>query len=565
MPVGIPTSLTTRRYHQKLREGQGADVDLSTALRAYADDLIGSGDPRLALERAFRWGYQGEDGEHVPGLQEHVQRLRHHRDRLLRRIEDEMFLKELAGVLDEIDAVEREAIGTDRGDADSPTLRRLSDRIERGYDSPEAWAKFDMLMTELREVADEVIGEKGAGRRSGQAGDGDGALRPARSAPADTVRRMLFQGGVPSNDMTPATGAWRQQADAKDAIQAGWFDLEALAELELVERQLATLSSLGSVTMLEEADLEDLGDDETGAWLSAWSNAIGKLGGAPGRPRRVSLPPDVIRAISRDLLKGLFRAAASPSLGEHHSTLPGAAGDSAEGTLPWEQGRPLDLHLVATLSNAIRRAGVASRGRIDLRPQDFEVVERTATTAVSTVLAVDRSRSMGQSGAWISAKKVSLALHELIRQAYPRDSLDVIAFSSTAERVDFESIPEMRWDEFEHGTHLQAALELGRRLHRRSRSGTRQIVVITDGEPTLATVIGAQVFASPPTDDVLKATMSEVLRCTREGIVINLVMLGSGERPSAFAEQIARVNRGRIFIATSENLGASILRDYVGQ
>src|SRR5699024_10076693 len=111
--------------------------------------------------------------------------------------------------------------------------------------------------------------------------------------------------------------------------------------------------------------------------------------------------------------------------------------------------------------------------------------ERGSSVAVSTVLAIDRSRSMGQSGGWVAARKVSLAMHELIRQSYPRDSLNVIAFSSSAERVDIANVPLMRWDRFEHGTHLQAALALARRMLGHDRLGTRQVVVITDGEPTL--------------------------------------------------------------------------------
>jgi uncharacterized protein with von Willebrand factor type A (vWA) domain len=95
------------------------------------------------------------------------------------------------------------------------------------------------------------------------------------------------------------------------------------------------------------------------------------------------------------------------------------------------------------------------------------------------------------------------------------------------------------------------------------RSGTRQIVVITDGEPTLASVRGEDVFASPPTPEVLNATMAEVIRCTREDIRINLVILGPDPGTATFAEQVARVNHGRIFTATNTNLGAYILRDYV--
>jgi uncharacterized protein with von Willebrand factor type A (vWA) domain len=157
-----------------------------------------------------------------------------------------------------------------------------------------------------------------------------------------------------------------------------------------------------------------------------------------------------------------------------------------------------------------------------------------------------------------------MAMHELIRQSYPRDSLGIVSFSSTATPVEIGDVPALEWDRFEHGTHLQAALALGRRMLRARSAGTRQIVVITDGEPTLATVGGEDIFASPPTDAVLNATMAEVIRCTREEITINVVMLREGPG-TRFAEQVARVNRGRVFIASKDNLGSFILRDYIAR
>lgn len=197
--------------------------------------------------------------------------------------------------------------------------------------------------------------------------------------------------------------------------------------------------------------------------------------------------PEVVTAIGRDLLKGLFADAASPITGEHRSSVHGTTGDPAESSTSWEPGQPLDWDLIGTMTNAIRRGGTVERGRVGLHPDDFLVVERTARVAVPTMLAIDRSGSMGQRGASQAAKRVALAMHELIRQFYSRDTLAVISFSSSAEPVRIDRRPAMAWDRFEHGTHVQDALALGRRLLRRSPASTRQLVVITDGEPTIAT------------------------------------------------------------------------------
>ena len=477
----------------------------------------------------------------------------------MRSVDHETFLDALAPELDRIDALDG---STDATRAGSSTLDRLADRLERGYESTEAQSELDTLVQALQDAASGLDGDR---RGEGQRGRGRSSMRPTRSAAADRVRRTLFQGGGQSSDAAPATGAWTDDEHARDIAQKTSPDLQILEELEQLERELGDLERIGSVTELGEVDLASVAASggEIGEWLSEWSAAVEKArSGSEGR-NRISLPPEVIRSIGRELLKGLFNSASSHATGEHHATMTGNAGDPVETTRAWEPGKPLDLNLVATLSNAIRRPAHSRRKRLRLISEDFAVVERSATVAVSTVLAIDRSRSMGQSGAWIAAKKVSLAMHELIRQSYPRDSLDVIAFSSGAERVPFEAIPEMRWDEFEHGTHLQAALELGRRIHRRSRAGTRQIVVITDGEPTVATVGDERVFASPPSQEVLNATMAEVIRCTRENIVINVVILGTMGTTSTFAEQIARVNRGRIFVSSNDSLGAYVLRDYV--
>lgn len=545
MPIGIPAG-GSHRYRAGERHRAGATTASGAdALRAFADDLLESGDPRLTLDRAFRWGYRDQTGNHVPGLQQQLQDLRHQRDRLLRQIDHPDFLETMAPELDRLDALD----GREGGGVEAP-LDRLIDRLEQGYESEEAQSGLDALRREMATSFGEMRGP-------GQPGSDRGGVHDARSARADRLRRMLFAGGREAGE---GGGAWTRDAAERPAIDAAKFDLSLLAELERVEAALAALDTVGSVAALPEeaiAALQAAGMDDLAGWLGAWDLAAASTLGSGAPP----LPPEVVAAISRDLLKGLFRAAASPLRGEHAAMASGTAGDPSESTAPWEPGRPLDLDLVATVSSAVRR-GDASGGRVRLTPDDFEVIERGSSVAVSTVLAIDRSRSMGQSGGWVAARKVALAMHELIRQSYPRDSLDVIAFSSTAERVAIDEVPTMPWDRFEHGTHLQAALSLSRRLLRRARSGTRQVVVITDGEPTLATVRGVEVFASPPSPEVLEATMAEVVRCTREGITINLVMLGGAGR-SDFAEQVARINRGRVFRATSETLGAWVLREYV--
>ncbi len=550
VPTRIPDR-GRRRYAGRSGDKAGrARASGTAALRAFADDLIETGDPRLALDRAFRWGYRDDDGEHVRGLQEQLQDLQHQRDRLLRQIDHAEFLGALKPDLDELDAMDGR--GASRNQA---MLDRLADRLEAGYESEQARAGLESL----RQQVAESLGADARGR--GQPGRGQGAMRDARSARVDRLRKMLFAGGIEDDNL--AEGEWVRGRAHRPSLRDALFDLELLRELERVESALATIDTIGSVSSLPDAAVDELrhaGMDDLADWLEGWDSVAAST--LDTGSTASGLPPGVVRAISRDLLRGLFRSAASPLRGEHAAIAAGTAGDPSEGLLRWSPGRPLDLDLVATVSSAVR-SGRADAGRVRLDPDDFQVIERGSSVSVSTVLAIDRSRSMGQGGGWVAARKVALALHELIQQSYPRDSLDVIAFSAAAERIDIGDVPLMTWDRFEHGTHLQGALALARRMLGRSRSGTRQVVVITDGEPTLATVHGSEIFASPPSAEVLEATMAEVIRCTREGVTINLVMLD--DAGGGFAEQVARVNRGRIFRASSETLGSYVLRDYMSR
>ena len=505
MRRAMPLPAGPRRY--RLRGEVNADhpeASLAGALQAYADDLLETGDARLALERAFRWGYRQEDGEQVEGLQERTDALRQQRERLRRQVERDDFLEAIAPDLDRLDAMAGEE------PADGSALDRLADRLERGYDDAEEQAQFDDIVASLQAMAGDNGGvpDRADARRSDESSFFPSA-GSSRQGKLDRVKRMLFQGGVEGEKA--AAGAWK--LDNNERRRSLTLDLDTLARLNTLDRELAALGSVGGVLALSPEELARLRQtlsEDSAQWLAGWAGAAEAL-----RARRESashdaassLPPDVLAAIGRDLLRNFFRAAAAPVSGEHATPVTGTAGDAAESSAPWEAGRPLDLDLLQTLGNAIRRGETRDRGQIRLRPDDFAVVERTARTAVSTVLAIDRSRSMGQSGAWTAAKRVTLAMHELIRQSYPRDSLSVVAFSSGAEAVTVDALAEMQWDRFEHGTDLQSALALGRRLLQVSPAGTRQIVVITDGEPTAAMVKGDRVFSSPPTPEVLEATM----------------------------------------------------------
>ncbi len=165
---------------------------------------------------------------------------------------------------------------------------------------------------------------------------------------------------------------------------------------------------------------------------------------------------------------------------------------------------------------------------------------------------------------FLAAKKVAMALHFLISSQYPRDYLGLIGFSEVARELKPEQLPEVSWD-FVYGTNMQHALLLGRRLLAR-QTGTRQIIMITDGEPTAhLQADGAPFFHYPTHPATRDATLAEVNRCTREGITINTFMLDASPALRHFVEKMTELNRGRAFFTTPETLGDYVLVDFLEQ
>jgi uncharacterized protein with von Willebrand factor type A (vWA) domain len=176
---------------------------------------------------------------------------------------------------------------------------------------------------------------------------------------------------------------------------------------------------------------------------------------------------------------------------------------------------------------------------------------------------VDMSRSMLYNGCYMAAKKVALALDSLIRSQFPRDDLHIVGFSSVATKLTSSQLPHLSWDEYTFGTNLQHGLMLSRQLLGRDKGTNKQVIVITDGEPT-AHFDGENVhFDYPPTYQTLHETLKEVKRCTRERITINTFMLERSPLMASFVSEMAKVNKGRAFFATPDRLGEYILVDYV--
>jgi uncharacterized protein with von Willebrand factor type A (vWA) domain len=175
---------------------------------------------------------------------------------------------------------------------------------------------------------------------------------------------------------------------------------------------------------------------------------------------------------------------------------------------------------------------------------------------------IDLSLSMPMRDNFLAAKKVAMALHSLISTNYPRDYLGLVGFSEIARDLTPEQLPEVSWD-FVYGTNMQHGFQLARQLLAR-QSGTKQIIMITDGEPTAhINRWGEPEFHYPPIRETVDATLLEVSRCTREDIRINTFMLDPDPGLRRFVENLTRLNKGRAFFTSPETLGDYVLVDFL--
>jgi uncharacterized protein with von Willebrand factor type A (vWA) domain len=262
-------------------------------------------------------------------------------------------------------------------------------------------------------------------------------------------------------------------------------------------------------------------------------------------------------------LQDIFAYLKKDAFGKHAISVRGRGGERTYDSKPYEFGDPFHLDLHATLRNALARDGVGTP--VHLSPQDFDVHASEFLTQSSTCLLIDMSRSMLLRGCFLAAKKVALALNHLIRSQFPKDNLYIIGFSGYARELKPEMLPQLDWSEYQYGTNLQHALRLSRMMLARNKTPNKQIIVITDGEPTAHFEDGElePFFNYPPTMRTIQETLREVVRCTRERIVINTFMLERSYYMADFVEQMTKINRGRAFYATPEALGEYILVDYV--
>ena len=357
--------------------------------------------------------------------------------------------------------------------------------------------------------------------------------------------------------------------------------LQSIEELERGLRGMYRGEPLDSVT--EEALRDVLGDNAARdlARLQRMTDRLEQRGLIERDEEGMKLTARGLRRIGQKALGDLFARLRHDRFGDHPVSRHGQGGEREEDTKPYEFGDVFDLDVRETLMNAVRRdaddgsagssvgegAGTetpapapplamsptpaspspphqatgsppsrARRAVPRLSPDDFVVHRSDTLTRSATVLMLDMSRSMPLRGYFYAAKKVALALDSLIRSSYPRDTLHIIGFSDLAREISPAALPHLSVNEYVYGTNMQHGLMLARRLLARDPGENKQIIIVSDGEPTAHIENGRPVFFYPPLPETFHKTLLEVKRCTREHIVINTFMLEFEPSPRAVRE-----------------------------
>lgn len=342
--------------------------------------------------------------------------------------------------------------------------------------------------------------------------------------------------------------------------------MEMMRQLQDLDQLEQTLQQAMRTGRLEDVDPEKLaellGDEARRAWeqLDRLRQLLKEAGYVTGDDK-LELTARGIRRIGQKALREVFIHLKKDRMGNHELDARGAGGDLLGETKLYEFGDPFQLDLQSTVKNAILRGG--PEVPVQMTPQDFEIYRTEHMTKAATAVLLDQSRSMGLFNNFQAAKKVTLALFALIRTQYPRDTLHVIGFSDYAREIKEEDLPKVNWNAWVSGTNLQHALMLSRKLLSREKGGSRQILLITDGEPTAHLEGDQAYFSYPPSYRTELETLKEVKRCTQENIVINTFMLENNYQLVNFIDRLTKINRGRAFYSSSENLGQYVLVDYV--
>lgn len=263
----------------------------------------------------------------------------------------------------------------------------------------------------------------------------------------------------------------------------------------------------------------------------------------------------------KDLLGSLGRS----SFGAHDTRDLSTGIEASGGVKPYEFGDTMNLDITETLSHALKRQGLT--GELELEYSDLQIHQSEYQSSCATVLMLDCSHSMILYGEdrFTPAKKVALALAQLIRTQYPGDSMRCVLFHDTAEEIRMSELARLQVGPYY--TNTRDGLILAQRILNQEKKDMKQIIMITDGKPSALTLDDGRVYKNAFGLDplVISRTMEEVSRCKRQGILINTFMLATDPALVNFVRQVTQLCKGKAYFTTPMTLGEYLLMDYMNR
>ncbi len=359
---------------------------------------------------------------------------------------------------------------------------------------------------------------------------------------------------------------FRMFGDEPVTLQQALELMGDLNNMEELESQIRQALRTNDATKIDADEIGNVLGDEARRFakeLQRLTKELEEAGFIRRKGQGWELTPQAIRKIGDKALTDIFNRIRGGDLGDHNREKSGVGVELTDETKKWEFGDPLHLNTLKTVSNAVLREGPGTPVRI--KPEDFEIDRTISQTRASTIIAIDMSYSMFWDGAFQAGQRVGLALDTLIKSKYPKDQVSVVAFSYFVLPLESHMLLDTYWVEHGGGTNFQEVLRQSRQMLARQGGNNKQIILITDGEPTTYNWTEGDIRANYMRrgGGLIEATMREVMRCTRDNITINTFMLDQSPSLLRFVQLMTKMNKGRAFVASPDNLGSYVVADYV--
>jgi len=363
----------------------------------------------------------------------------------------------------------------------------------------------------------------------------------------DAILEAILNGGMLSDEtLEKLLGKdWQQADDAEERLD------------ELIKRIIEKLQHQGYLTGSPENQPTDRPGRE------------GLGGGQGGREGNVrfEITDKSLDFLGYRALRDLLGSIGKSSLGRH-DTREMATGIEASGApKAYEFGDTMNIDASSTILNAVRRQQSVGSPGVEVDYEDLMVVQGEYQSSCATVLMLDCSHSMILYGEdrFTPAKRVALALAQLIKTQYPGDALKVVLFHDSAEEIPLAELGRVRVGPYY--TNTREGLRLARRILDRQRKDMRQIIMITDGKPSALTQPDGRIYKNAFGLDpfIVAETCAEVAACRKSGIMINTFMLARDYDLVSFVRRVAEICKGKAYFTTPYTLGQYVLMDYVNK